>query len=291
VRRTKAAAGRFKGAAVALKQLLARRMPTLRDRWSMWWMIVKSPGFVSGPRGFQAYCQLVLSRSKAPRSIVRISLRPLNGHSILARTGTSDAQVIYDTFSGQYHLPPTNIPRLAQILDLGSNIGTTIAHMAVVFPEAQILGVELDGENAELCQQNIAPWSDRCTVLHAAIWSTDGTVRYRLEPRREYGARVVTGTPDLQSVTAISLNSIVARLGRNVDYLKMDIEGVEGEILGKNNEWAEQVRVIAVEVHPPYSVESCLRDLRALNFEATPMPNHWAGVVGIRRSPHTELGR
>lgn len=276
---------RFERAAPAAKQFLALRAPTLRRRWWTWRKILMSPKFVAGPQGFRAYCRLLYPSPEARSSTIRIPLRTLNGHAILARSGTSDAQVIYDTFVGKYHLPPVEVQKPVQIVDLGANIGTTMAHLAVLYPEAQILGVELDDENVSLCQSNIAPWSERCAVLHAAIWPEDGTTRYRLEHGNEYGARVVMDTSSSHIVKAISLNSILAQLGRDIDYLKMDIEGAEQGVLRAHNEWAERVRAINVEVHPPYSLEACLRDLRALDFEARTMPSHLACAVGFRRSP------
>ena len=87
-------------------------------------------------------------------------------------------------------------------------------------------------------------------------------------------------------VEALSLNSLLAEEGRDfrVDYMKMDIEGAESEVLRQHTEWADRVDSIKVDVHPPYSVEDCLRDLRALGFEARPDRQHWACVEGVRQA-------
>ena len=62
----------------------------------------------------------------------------------------------------------------------------------------------------------------------------------------------------------------------------MDIEGVERHVLSQGTEWAARVRIILVEVHEPYDVDACCRDLAALGFDASPDDRHHAAVVGIR---------
>src|SRR3981081_3973727 len=60
-------------------------------------------------------------------------VRPLHGRSVVCRAGTSDLNVFYDAFFCQYHLAPRGL-RPKTILDLGSNIGLTMAHYAALFP-------------------------------------------------------------------------------------------------------------------------------------------------------------
>jgi hypothetical protein len=89
---------------------------------------------------------------------------------------------------------------------------------------------------------------------------------------------------------AISLNTMLARFGGPVDYVKMDIEGSEREVLRTNTEWAAAVRSLKVEVHEPYTVGNCVRDLEALGFRAWLDPAHRSfsrgktPVVALRRN-------
>jgi FkbM family methyltransferase len=227
---------------------------------------------------------------------VEIALAPLDGHSISVRPGTADRYAIEDTFIPPVHLPPEQVMEDGAhlIWDLGSNIGLTIAHLAVLFEDAQIIGVEIDSGNAEICARNIAPWESRCRLMQAAVWHTDGEVQYVWEPGNELGFRVEDGgtveAREIRSVRAISLDSLAAELeeGEQVDYVKMDIEGAEEQVLRINTDWAGIVRTIKVEVHSPYTVEDCRRDLRALGFEVSEDPIFLANprgmppVVGIR---------
>jgi FkbM family methyltransferase len=143
---------------------------------------------------------------------------------------------VYDTFSGAY--PPSELDsaNLVRIWDLGSNIGLTMAYMAVLYRRARIVGVELDREKARLCRLNTTAWGDGCTVREAAAWTTDGRVSYRLVGGQEYGASVIVdgARNGLHEVEALSLNSLLAEEGDDscVDCVKMDIEGAESEVSG-----------------------------------------------------------
>ncbi len=160
------------------------------------------------------------------------------------------------------------------IWDLGSNVGYTVAHLAHLFPGARIVGVELDVDNAAVARLNIAPWSDRCDLIHAAVWTEDGTLGYRRVAGQEYGLRVA---PLMDAISepnatapAISLNTLLLREpSRQIDYVKMDIEGAESRVLRENTEWAASVRAIKVEIHPPYSMSDCSTDLQELG-----LPDH-----------------
>ena len=132
-----------------------------------------------------------------------------------------------------------------------------------------------------LARRNVAPWADRCQVMHAAVWASDGEVRYR-----GWGGTSnyqVTGGEEGTPVRAVSLAELVREHGGPVDYVKVDVEGAERELLRDGGGWAEEVRCLKVELHGEYSVEECEADLRRLGFDAWQDPDHWACVVGRRR--------
>ncbi len=90
----------------------------------------------------------------------------------------------------------------------------------------------------------------------------------------------------MATADALSPYSLLALAGpgATVDYVKVDIEGAEIDLLRRNAGWAQRVRTIAVEVHAPYSVEECRDDLAGLGFSTRVDPRHWACVIGVRAS-------
>ncbi|MGI9081407.1 MAG: FkbM family methyltransferase [Thermoleophilaceae bacterium] len=245
----------------------------------------------AGPRSFLVYLRLsrIRRHEGSGGRVVRVRLRPLGGREVLLRPSTSDVDTVWGTFAGRYHLPPPEMrdPRL--IWDLGANIGLTMADMANRFPAARILGVELDRENAELARVNLAPWSERCEVVQGGVWPQDGELRYRHFPGGTSGHQVADvpegfEDPGVRTAPAISPGTLLARAGPDavVDYAKVDVEGAERELLRTGTEWAARVRTITVEVHEPYTVAECERDLDALGFTTRADPRHRACVVGVR---------
>lgn len=253
-------------------------------------------GFVAlrvtaGPRSFLTYLRLSLIRRHEGSGgrVVRVRLRPLGGREVLLRPSTSDADTVWGTFAGHYHLPPPEAGRLRLIWDLGANIGLTMADLAVRFPEARILGVEMDAENAELARRNLQAWAGRCHVVRAGVWPEDGEIRYHRLAGGTSGHHVADVSPgsqagDVATAPALSPSTLLSRCGAGttVDFAKVDIEGAERELLRTATGWADRVRSITVEVHEPYSTAECEADLRAMGFETRVDPRHWACVIGIR---------
>jgi FkbM family methyltransferase len=224
---------------------------------------------------------------------VAVNLRPLKGKRVMLRPYTTDYDVMLETFMGQFHVEPVKA-RPRTIFDLGANIGLTMAHYAVLYPEAQILGVELDAGNFAMCQQNTAPYRDRCTALCGAVWKEDGEVSYGRRQGFEWGFAVGSAQEDEQvTAPAFSMDSLFERCGwSTVDFVKMDIEGAERDVLRDAERWAPKVASIGVEVHAPYTVEECEHDLQQLGFKTARLSSHGAGVFGERADhnspgPHT----
>jgi len=221
-------------------------------------------------------------------TLVPLRVNDLNGGEIRCRSGLADLGVVYDTFVGRYHLPPEGLGAVRTILDLGSNIGLTIAHLAALYPEARILGVELDAANAELAARNIAPFGDRCRVRHAAVWHEPGEVAYG--GARESGYAIVTGEgPAVRTtVPAVTVGALIDELGvEEVDYVKMDIEGAEKEVLAAAGSWLPRVRSIKVEVHPEkastlYTLGNCIDDLERHGLTCSLDTRHHACIIGRR---------
>ena len=247
---------------------------------------------VPDPRSYSEFRRLerITDASHCREPAASLRIRALRGRKVTVRPGTTDLTTLMDTFGWAYHLPPPNLDRrrFTSIWDLGSNVGFTIAHLAQICPRARIVGVELDRGNAAVARRNIAPWSDRCELIEAAVWVEDGTLGYRRDDGQEWGFRVAPlidgGTAANAVAAAISLNTLVKRAPARIDYVKMDIEGAESQVLRRNTEWAARVDSIKVEVHEPYSVADCIADLRELGFEASEDGKHHACVIGTRQS-------
>jgi FkbM family methyltransferase len=217
---------------------------------------------------------------------VDLRLRPLGGRAVAIRPSTSDIDTVWGAFARRYHLPPAEVGEPRLILDLGANIGLTMADFAVRYPRARVVGVELDDVNADLARRNVGSWADRCAVVNAAVWPVDGEAWYFPWAGGTATYRAVGGAPEgATRVPAISLASLVREHARDrpVDYMKVDVEGGERELLQDGSGWASHVRAIKVELHESYPRDACEADLKRLGFETRVDPQHRACVEGLRR--------
>lgn len=246
-----------------------------------------------GPGSFLTYLRLSrMQRRNGPRAgTMRIRLKPLGGRELFVRPGTSDVDMIWETF-GPGHRPPPEAegadPRL--IWDLGANIGLTMADLAHRHPRARVVGLEMDAENAAVGRRNLSAWGDRCELIEAAAWPRDGELRYHRFPAATSDHRVADAPHDagapLAVTDALSPFSLLALEGpgAEVDYARVAVEGAEAELLRVNAGWTGRVRAMSVAVHPPYTAAACQEDLRGLGFDTRPDPGDRQCVIAVRTS-------
>ena len=214
--------------------------------------------------------------------------RCLGDNSFLCRPGTRDRSSFQDLFFYQTYLPPKRTSQPKVIVDLGANIGYTVAHFAFLYPSARIIGVELDASNFLLAQQNTRWCKDRVTLINAAIWSSAGYVDF--EGRGEDAFHVVgsavatkTATTSARRARSVTMESLIKDFDiPRIDYLKMDIEGGEGEIiLAADPSRLTLVDSMKIELH---SVEhdDFHRVLSARGFHCYPDSRHPSCIVAVR---------
>jgi len=241
----------------------------------------RSSGIFAGPLDVLKYIYLKTSPFAFPKRL-SIRLKELD-RPLVCRPRTTDIGVLLDTFKGGYHRPPggAGLPANAVIFDLGANVGYTVVDFARRYPDARIIAVEMDGDNFDLALENTRSFGSRCILLHAAVWTEDGEISY--EGSGASGYHISGAAKDRTRVAARSLMSIIEQFQvGTIDYLKMDIEGAEREVLEASMEWAASVTVMQVEAHSPEILRIVNEKLTSAGFTCAPSPTHWASVTAVR---------
>ena len=135
------------------------------------------------------------------------------------------------------------------IVDLGSNIGVSILDFRLRYPNAKIYGFEPDPHAFELLQRNVG--DDPNVELHqVAVSARDGTADfYAAEDSWASSLQQTRDGAERIQVPTRSLESILDELGiEQVDLLKVDVEGAEGEIF-ESFEPLPRVKWIVGELH------------------------------------------
>lgn len=199
------------------------------------------------------------------------------GRSVWIREGTSDVQGWDDVFVHRYHMP-LEMPPPTTVLDLGANIGLTAAHYQAMWPEAIVLPVEMDRENAELARQNF-----RGLVLQRAVSvGSDEVVYYDKDVSADAYTITEHGGGIAHSIHPLTL--IKEFFGDTpVDFCKMDIEGSEWEILKLDL----PIRYLLVEFHDeprdgPKIVERGIELLESVGYEAFHHTPHPQAVFAVK---------
>jgi FkbM family methyltransferase len=202
------------------------------------------------------------------------------GREVILRPGSTDELVFKDTFIKQFHVPPEEIDP-PTVLDLGCNIGLTVAHYEVLWPNAEIIGVELDSENCLVARRNC----QRARIVNVAVAASSGRRNY--SGAEEWGFRVDPSGD--RAVEACTLDQLIDLFGDDVDFVKMDIEGSEWEVVTSSGDWPERVGSLLIEVHErgngkQAAVEEMMGYLRDRGFLCRKHEVHWSAIWAKREA-------
>ncbi|HYF31052.1 MAG TPA: FkbM family methyltransferase [Chitinophagaceae bacterium] len=133
------------------------------------------------------------------------------------------------------------------IIDCGANIGLAILYITRQYPQARIVAFEPDSANFFFLQKNIQ--SNQLTNVELrkeAVWNADTTLQFASEGT--LGSRINQdgGGTDTIAVKATRLKNL---LTRPIDFLKMDIEGAEYEVLKDCADSLHLVDFLFIEFH------------------------------------------
>jgi len=210
---------------------------------------------------------------------------------VLLRHGTSDLNILEEIFGlGFYEMPAEVLAALGdrrlRILDLGGHIGLFGAWALTRFPDAELTTLEPDPANAALLAGTIAAYSGpgQWQLITAAAAAADGLVPFQVGGYAE--SRV--GESDAVRVAAID----ALQLMRGADFVKVDIEGGEWQILEDERLGDLPTRVMALEYHPHGAPDADYRAaaharLQSVGFRTRDIPNPpiGAGMLWAWRDP------
>jgi len=141
---------------------------------------------------------------------------------------------------------PTGTPR---IVDVGSNIGLSVLYFKARYPSSRIVAFEADPVIFKILEANVRrAGHDDVQLINRAVWREDTGVEFRVEGAD--AGRISRGPhdplPDKVSVPAVRLRQY---LTGHTDFLKLDIEGAETEVLLDCANLLGQVGNLFVEYH------------------------------------------
>jgi FkbM family methyltransferase len=158
-----------------------------------------------------------------------------------------------------------DLPANARILDCGANIGLSILYLKRSCPTARITAFEPDETNFNLLQRNMATYEFSDIELRKeAVWKENTTVQFSnnqgMASHIEQDAALGS-----TSIKAIRLRDL---LEDPIDFLKLDIEGAEYEVLLDCQDKLANVQRMFIEYHGQFSTAEQFQKLLELITES-----------------------
>jgi FkbM family methyltransferase len=171
-----------------------------------------------------------------------------------------------------YDVPGVDLGRCHTVLDIGGNMGIFALYVASVAPTATVYCFEPHPQNFEMLDHNLKQNHVRAKAYRLAVSTSRGIGHLQVTGSpAEYS--LGEASPSTTSVECVDLDHVFTLTGVDrFDFVKMDIEGHEREILAAwTDEQLRRVGALAVEWHHGMEeLEALVRRLRELGFDAEP---------------------
>ena len=216
--------------------------------------------------------------------------------SISAHDNGLDVLTFAEFFSKQHQIIPPELPPLDPVVvyDLGANIGAASLFLAAHHPGARFYGFEPLPENHEICARNYQNLP-QSRVFAWAVGSRSGSAPFRYIENDMRAGRLSGAIPGATEtstkrvdVEIVSIADLVTVKGLEPpDFIKIDVEGAELEVLTGLGEHADRVKWMLVETHGPELLASCLRWMLDNGFNVRHLHEAELGYASVwcSRSP------
>jgi FkbM family methyltransferase len=151
-----------------------------------------------------------------------------------------------------------NLPANPYIIDCGANIGLSVVYMKQHYPDAEIIAFEPDEKNFDLLSKNVASFGyENITLRKEAVWKEDTILQFANEG--SMSSKIETaGGANTKDVKATRLKNL---LNKKIDFLKIDIEGAEFDVLKDVGDNLHLVQNLFLEYHGLFKQNNELTEL------------------------------
>jgi FkbM family methyltransferase len=171
------------------------------------------------------------------------------------------------------------------VLDLGANVGVGVVYFKQLYPKARVVAYEPDPQIFACLERNVRSRGLADVELHrAAVWTETTTLSFEADGAD--GGHVGRETGERSTrVQAESIRTILERHA-SIDFLKMDIEGAENQVIPACADLLSRADHVFVEYHgrstAPQRLHEIVDALAAAGFRVT--------ISNIKSRPAPLLG-
>ena len=148
------------------------------------------------------------------------------------------------------------------IIDCGANIGLSIIFFKKLYPESKIIAFEADEKVFNTLRKNVASFGFENVELHnKAVWSSETELSFFAEG--SWGGRIPK-PGDTENIVKVHTVRLKDYLNQKIDFLKMDVEGAETEVLRDCMAELVNVEQLFVEYHAHITERQTLQDILSI---------------------------
>ena len=145
-----------------------------------------------------------------------------------------------------------------QIIDCGANTGLSIIYFKRLFPEAKITAFEPDKESFKILKDNLNIFGyNDAELINKAVWNENGIIKFSALG----GVSGKICEDENESTTEMPTFRLKDLLNKEIDFLKIDIEGAEYEVIEDCKDKLKNVKNIFVEYHSEEKREQKLDEI------------------------------
>lgn len=171
-----------------------------------------------------------------------------------------------------------NSSKEVYIIDGGANIGLSAIYFKKKYPNSEIVAFEPDPDIVNFLMKNITSFDlKNVTVVNKGLWNTEGHINFF--PEGSDGGRIEPILGHNNKKTTIQTTRLRSYLNKNVDLLKLDIEGAELLVLEDCKDQLVNVKNLFIEYHSFSNNHQCLD--RILNIISNSGFRYYIESVGI----------
>jgi FkbM family methyltransferase len=170
----------------------------------------------------------------------------LNGKKIHYNNGPEILHSLKEIFVEEVYLTrfDTDTPK---ILDCGANIGLSVLYFKSKYPGANIIAFEPDPTNFTLLKKNIEGNNlHNVELRNEAVWKDNTTIEFVSDGT--LGSKIGS-TSSGSNVIRMNATRLRDYLDEKIDFLKLDIEGAEYEVLKDCKDKLGSIQYLFIEFH------------------------------------------
>ncbi len=179
-------------------------------------------------------------------------------HKLYFRDGNEVLHGLHEIFIDKVY--QLSLPAAPFIIDCGAHIGLSVIYLKQQHPGARILAFEPDKTNFSLLQKNISSFGlTNIDLRNEAVWKENTTLRFAQEG--SMSSKIETNGDAASNNSQVTATRLLDVMTRKVDFLKLDIEGAEYEVLKDISSKLGLIENMFIEYHGLFSQNKELNEI------------------------------